>query len=116
MSTTKNPIATAKEPYAYSQDLCTSVREENRQRRDPVEEFGPLVDQGEQPMEARATLPEPTVSIPRSRAPTPKRSKLAFKNRWLISVDVVAALRRAGVNCDIVIPAFYVDAAGLTRH
>jgi len=31
-------------------------------------------------------------------------SKLAHKNRWLISVDVVAALARAGVVCDILVP------------
>jgi hypothetical protein len=33
-----------------------------------------------------------------------KRNKLVHKNRWLISVNVVAALRRAGVDCDIVVP------------
>jgi len=116
MSSTKNPIATAKVLYAYSHDLGTSVQEETRQGRNPIEEFGPLVDQQEQPMEARATLPEPAVSLPRPRTPTPRRSKLSFKNRWLISVDVVAALRRAGVTCDIVIPALYADMPGLTRH
>ncbi len=45
-----------------------------------------------------------------------KRNKLVFKNRWLISVDIVAALRRAGVTCDIVLPALYVETPGLTRH
>jgi len=34
----------------------------------------------------------------------PKRSKLFYKHRWLVSVDVVTALRRAGVVCDIVVP------------
>jgi hypothetical protein len=31
-------------------------------------------------------------------------SKLRHKNRWLISRDVVAHLRRAGVVCNIVVP------------
>jgi hypothetical protein len=53
---------------------------------------------------------------PPARIRPPRGNKLAFKNRWLISVDVVAALRRAGVNCDIVVPALYADGPGMTRH
>jgi hypothetical protein len=34
----------------------------------------------------------------------PTSNKLKYKNRWLISRDVVAHLRRAGVVCNIVIP------------
>jgi hypothetical protein len=34
----------------------------------------------------------------------PKQNKLVYKNRWLISINIVAALRRAGVICDIVTP------------
>jgi hypothetical protein len=34
----------------------------------------------------------------------PKRNKLFFKNRWLLSQHLVIALRRAGVVCDIVVP------------
>ena len=34
----------------------------------------------------------------------PKRNKLVYKDRWLISVNIVAALRRAGVVCDIIAP------------
>ena len=34
----------------------------------------------------------------------PKRNKLFFKNRWLISANIVTALRRAGVDCDIIVP------------
>jgi hypothetical protein len=38
----------------------------------------------------------------------PKRqqnsNKLKYKNRWLISRDVVAHLRRAGVVCNIIVP------------
>ena len=33
----------------------------------------------------------------------PKRNKLFYKNRWLISRHLVIALRRAGVVCDIVV-------------
>jgi hypothetical protein len=33
----------------------------------------------------------------------PKRNKLFFKNRWLLSQHLVIALRRAGVECDIVV-------------
>src|SRR5208337_4865334 len=51
-----------------------------------------------------------------ARINPPRRNKLAFKNRWLISVDIIAALRRAGVICDIVVPVLYADAPGLTRH
>jgi hypothetical protein len=71
------------------------------------------------PQQERAV---PTVA-PHPRAPAPpresrtfRRNKLAFKNRWLISVDVVAALRRAGVVCDIVLPPLYLDPACSTRH
>lgn len=31
-------------------------------------------------------------------------NKLLQKNRWLISRDIVAHLRRAGVDCNIIIP------------
>ncbi len=34
----------------------------------------------------------------------PKQNKLVYKNRWLVARDVVAALRRAGIRCDIIIP------------
>jgi hypothetical protein len=34
----------------------------------------------------------------------PKNHKLKYKNRWLISRDVVAHLRRAGVDCNIIVP------------
>jgi hypothetical protein len=34
----------------------------------------------------------------------PKSNKLKYKNRWLISRDVVAHLRRAGVVCNIIVP------------
>jgi hypothetical protein len=50
----------------------------------------------------RAQAPEPQVTQPLRKRP--KRNKLAFKNRWLISANVVAALRRAGVDCSIVVP------------
>ena len=33
-----------------------------------------------------------------------KSNKLKYKNRWLISRDVVAHLRRAGVVCNIIVP------------
>jgi hypothetical protein len=34
----------------------------------------------------------------------PTSNKLKYKNRWLISRDMVAHLRRAGVDCNIVVP------------
>jgi hypothetical protein len=34
----------------------------------------------------------------------PRRNKLVYKNRWLISVNIIASLRRAGVVCDIIAP------------
>jgi len=30
-------------------------------------------------------------------------NKPVYKNRWLISADVVAALKRAGIECNIII-------------
>ena len=60
----------------------------------------------------------------KQRAPD-RRNKLCYKNRWLISVDVVAALRRAGIECDIVVlnddgvPKLSGDVErddGLTKH
>jgi hypothetical protein len=39
-----------------------------------------------------------------STRPPPRRNKLSYKDRWLISRDVVAALRRAGVACNIIVP------------
>jgi hypothetical protein len=50
-----------------------------------------------------ARAPEPKIPVPRNPRRQPKRNKLSFKDRWLISVNVVAALRRAGVVCDIVV-------------
>ncbi len=41
---------------------------------------------------------------PRAPARKAKRNKLAYKHRWLISRDIVAALGRAGVECDIIVP------------
>jgi hypothetical protein len=41
---------------------------------------------------------------PRKPRVRPKRNKLSYKNRWLISCHLVKALRRAGVVCDIVVP------------
>jgi hypothetical protein len=35
----------------------------------------------------------------------PRTNKLVYKNRWLISRDVVAHLKRAGVDCNIIVPA-----------
>lgn len=35
----------------------------------------------------------------------PRRNKLFYKHRWLISANMIAALRRAGVDCNIVLPA-----------
>jgi hypothetical protein len=43
----------------------------------------------------------------------PKRNKLSYKNRWLISRHLVIALRRAGVVCDIVVPDRCGNAASL---
>ena len=48
---------------------------------------------------------DPHATAQRKQKKQPKRSKLHYKNRWLISVNVVAALRRAGIDCDIIAPA-----------
>jgi len=42
----------------------------------------------------------------------PKRTKLAYKNRWLCARDLVMHLRHAGIECDIIIPEY----AGETLH
>jgi hypothetical protein len=34
----------------------------------------------------------------------PKRNKLLYKNRWLLSRHLVAHLRRAGIVCNIIVP------------
>ena len=44
------------------------------------------------------------MAVKRARPKRVKRNKLFYKHRWLISRDVVAALRRAGVVCGIVVP------------
>jgi hypothetical protein len=49
--------------------------------------------------------PEPTRQPPRQQGRRPRRNKLVYKNRWLLSVNIVAALRRAGVACDIIVPS-----------
>jgi hypothetical protein len=41
------------------------------------------------------------IEEPRRR---PKRNKLSYKNRWLISRHLVMHLQRAGVVCDIIVP------------
>jgi hypothetical protein len=71
---------------------------------------------GQHMLEAHTGSPQSAISIREPSRKPSQRNKLVFKNRWLISVDVVAALRRAGVACDIVLPALYVDAPGLTKH
>ena len=45
---------------------------------------------------------KPVTGERRARA-RPKRNKLVYKNRWLLSQHLVIALRRAGVVCDIVV-------------
>jgi len=55
----------------------------------------------EPPPHAAGQLP---VVVTYARPKRPKRNKLFYKHRWLISRDVVAALRRAGVVCEIVVP------------
>ena len=50
------------------------------------------------------TAREPGPVAQRRRKRPPKRNKLVYKDRWLISVNIVAALRRAGIVCDIIAP------------
>jgi hypothetical protein len=52
---------------------------------------------------ARSAAAAPPEATP-PRRKRPKRNKLSFKNRWLVAADVFAALRRAGVACDIIVP------------
>jgi hypothetical protein len=53
--------------------------------------------------------------VVKGKAAGPQRrptSKLRHKNRWLISRDIVAHLRRAGVACNIIVP----DRIALTQE
>jgi hypothetical protein len=49
-----------------------------------------------------AGVPAPETVRP-DRRERRKHNKLVYKDRWLISCDVVAALRRAGVICNIMV-------------
>ena len=121
MASTKNTIAPAK--TLRSQELCAGTEAESTRTRELLlqshallEEYQSREHQCEQLVEPRASSPQPKTTLPELGPGARKRSKLVHKNRWLISVDIVAALRRAGVNCDIVMPLLYVDVPGSTRH
>jgi hypothetical protein len=116
MPHTKEAVAIAPEQSAGNQDLYAGSREPLLQTRIRTEEDGmlfraPQQDRVVPPGSPLAEAPFSAPGLTRFR-----RNKLAFKNRWLISVDVVAALRRAGVVCDIVLPPLYFDTATSTRH
>ena len=46
----------------------------------------------------------PEMAAAREQRSRRKRSKLFYKHRWLVSANMIVALRRAGVVCDIVLP------------
>ena len=53
---------------------------------------------------ARIAERSPSNPIDARKPMRPKRSRLSYKHRWLVARDVVVALRRAGVDCNIVVP------------
>lgn len=116
MPSTKDTVATSIDLVVRSQDLCANSNEVQEQNGPPAEDSRMLFRDYEQRPASPPGPPEAATPVQEHETKPVKRNKLIFKNRWLISVDVVAALRRAGVNCDIVLPPLYVDTPGLTRH
>lgn len=96
---------------AENRRLYVDTRKPAPQKRIQEGESGGLARPEKPAVPTHAT---PPVAVGGAR--TFPRNKLAFKNRWLISVDIVAALRRAGVICDIVLPALYQEPSDSTWH
>ncbi len=115
---TKDTVATVVDLGVPTQDLCASSNDVHQQDETPAEEGRMLFRDSEHPPSSPPGSGDAAMPVQeQENGPKPvKRNKLVFKNRWLISVDVVAALRRAGVNCDIIIPPLYVETPGQTKH
>jgi hypothetical protein len=64
-----------------------------------------LIEQSRTLMAQLSAAAEPGPAALRRGPKVRKRNKLFYKHRWLVSASVVAALRRAGVDCNIVVPA-----------
>ncbi len=113
MASTKETVAAATKPCTGNQELSASSKEPRLHTRPLKEEARMLL---REPPRRATTLRQSLTAMPAPTGRSSRRTKLAYKNRWLISVDVVAALRRAGVDCDILLPQLYLDTPGLTQH
>jgi hypothetical protein len=85
-------VDAAANTMAHSRRLraeCRALVEQSRAARE-----------ARQRLSVRTTEPHPFAVLSGRR---PKRNKLFYKHRWLISRNVVIALRRAGVVCDIIV-------------
>jgi hypothetical protein len=87
MAQSRQTVAQLREVCARSREAKLCSQELRRSRQAQL-----IVDAGR----------EPEVRVRNKRA---RPNKLVYKDRWLISCDVVAALRRAGVICSIVVPS-----------
>jgi hypothetical protein len=91
-------IATARTLTRRQQAVWQDLQREMRRSRILIEQSRTLMSQ----LSAAA---EPDPAAVRRGPQVWKRNKLFYKHRWLVSANVVAALRRAGVDCNIVVPA-----------
>jgi hypothetical protein len=71
---------------------------------DAIDRSRELLAQTQRLLDAVHSIELPHRPLPRQARQRPKRNRLHYKHRWLISANVVAALRRAGVDCDIIVP------------
>jgi hypothetical protein len=94
MSPVLQNIAMVRAERARSAQLCAHTQEVLEQSRRALAE-------SRRTLERLASALEPRLPAPRTK---PKRNKLSYKNRWLISPNIVNALRRAGVECNILVP------------
>jgi hypothetical protein len=99
------PIFEADATLARTRTRVAQTFETLAEMRDAVKQSRMAVARSYQVLERlSACAGEPPMVAKRARPKRPKRNKLFYKHRWLISRDVVAALRRAGVVCGIVVP------------
>lgn len=110
-------IETANFPAASGDELVAQSEELVEHSHSQLAQCGRLIEQCDPVASGPPHPGQDTIKLPAiSAAPPRKRNKLRFKNRWLISADIVAALRRAGVDCNITIPKLYDEDLGQTRH
>jgi hypothetical protein len=91
-------VAKARDLVAHSKTLRAKVEDDVRQSRRQVADAPRPVERKPGDTGEAGTLAQRRHNRP------PKRNKLVYKNRWLISVNIIASLRRAGVVCDIIAP------------